>query len=114
MTGIAAMALVGMSAATAAAGTSVSAKGERGAAYFQHNGDKLTVYDYKKDGWGVEGEVSWKSGGRWRSANVKPGGGGQHASQSLNIKEGTEIQLILFYIDPDGAYINGRVHTGRA
>lgn len=113
MAGTAALAVIGVTATSASAGTDIGIRGERGGAYWYSAGDILRVSDYAKDGLGVEG-ILVIEGYDDRTLRVTSGAN-TYRELNLNLKEGTEVHLRMCYFDKTGYAVKcGDGHFGSA
>lgn len=92
--GAAALTLVGMSAATAAAGTSCGVRISGGGVYWYHGSDTFAVSDYKADGYEIEGTLTLNTG---KTYTLTASGKNDHAEKHINLKEGRDVTLQLCY-----------------
>ncbi|WP_030622879.1 hypothetical protein [Streptomyces sclerotialus] len=93
--GTAALTMVGMSTATASAGTPASIRISGGGVYWYDGSDTLSVSDYKADGYAIEGTLTLNSGKTYTLS--ARGGKNDHTEKHINIAEGRDITLQLCY-----------------
>jgi hypothetical protein len=87
-------------ASIASAGESENISTDRGAVWFNHDGDRLYAIDTKVDGMGVQAFLTWN---RTHSASVVDRGAhGPPKPKNLNIAEGTIVDLQLCYFRDSG------------
>jgi hypothetical protein len=87
-------------ARSSSAGRSQDISTERGAAWFDHDGDRLYAIDTKVDGMGVQAFLTWN---RNRSASVVDRGAhGPPKPKDLDLPEGTIVDLQLCYFRDSG------------
>jgi len=95
-----ALTVFGLGASTASASQSQNISTERGAVWFNHDGDRLYAIDTKVDGMGVQAFLTWN---RTRSASVSDRGAhGPPKPKNLDIPEGTILELQMCYFRNSG------------
>ncbi|GAA2063498.1 hypothetical protein GCM10009801_07400 [Streptomyces albiaxialis] len=109
--GAAALAIVGVTATSAAAGDSVSVEGAYGAATFYDKGDLFAAYDLHADGRSVQAKL--KVPYRGKTYSVRASGAGDEARMNLNLAEGATVYLKMCYVD-NGTADCGSWHKGVA
>jgi hypothetical protein len=89
----------GLGTSTAAAGQSQDISTDRGAVWFNHDGDRLYAIDTKVDGKGVQALLTWAG----RSESVLDGGAsGPPKSENLDLPEGMVVELRMCYFTHSG------------
>lgn len=95
-----ALTVFGLSASLASASQSQNISTERGAVWFDHNGDRLYAIDTKVDGMGVQAFLTWN---RTHSASVVDRGAhGAPVPKNLDLPEGTILELQMCYFRDSG------------
>jgi hypothetical protein len=94
-----ALTVVGLGASTAAAGQSEDISTERGAVWFNDDGDRLYAIDTNVDGKGIQALINWAG----HSESVLDGGAhGPPKSDNLDLPEGTFVELQMCYFTHAG------------
>jgi hypothetical protein len=103
--GALALALTGLSAPTASAGSYERIDVRYGYVEFEPDGNRLTAGDIWPDDTGVRARLSWKEPDGVESASVTDGSEGYASSENLDIEDGTTVLLHLCFTR-NGADVN--------
>jgi hypothetical protein len=99
------LALGGLAAQPASAGSDERIDVKYGYATFRSDGDRLAAGDIWADGRGVRARLTWVRRGKTKRASVLDGSAGYESARHLSIREGTTVYLQLCYTN-DGKDLN--------